>query len=159
MSGNKKIKNANPKEYNGIQFKSLLEVMTYKTLVQEGIIPEYETHTYLIWEGFIPTIPFLTKNTLKRKDKRCTPISRTTMMVHKPINGITYTPDFYFELGGKKVIIEAKGVPNDVYPYKFKMFRKYLEEQPDKDTYIIWEIHTKKQLLECLNNLRQSLSQ
>jgi len=159
MSGNKKIKNANPKEYNGIQFKSLLEVMTYKTLLQENIVPEYETHTYLIWEGFVPTIPFLTKNTLKRKDKRCIPLSISTMQVRKPINGITYTPDFYFEYGDKKIIVEVKGVANDVYPYKFKMFRKYLEEQPDKDAYIIWEIHTKKQLLECVNHLKTSRSQ
>lgn len=159
MSENKKVKNASPKEYNGIKFKSLLEVMTYKILLSEGITPEYEKHTYIIWEGFTPTIPFFTKNTLRRKDKRCIPLSVSTMQVCKPISSITYTPDFYFELGGKKVIIENKGMANDVFPYKFKMFRKYLEEQPDRDAYIIWEIHTKKQLLECLNNLRQLLSQ
>ena len=159
MSDKRRVRSANPMEYNGIQFKSQLEVMTYKTLMQEGLNPEYEKHPYLIWEGFIPTIPFYTKNTLKRKDKRCTPLSRNTMMAHKPVNGIVYMPDFYFEYEGKKVLIEVKGFETEIFKMKFKMFRKYLEEQPDKDAYIIWEIHTKKQLLECINNLRQSLSQ
>lgn len=159
MSSKKYIKGANPMEYDGIQFKSLLEVMTYKTLRQVGLTPEYEKHSYLVWSGFIPTVPFYTKNSLKRKDKRCTVLSRNTMLVHKPINGIVYTPDFYFEHAGKKVLIEVKGFETEVFKIKFKMFRKYIEEQPDKDAYVIWEIHTKKQLLECLNDLQISVSQ
>lgn len=159
MSENRKIKNATPKDYDGLHFKSLLEVMTYKVLKQEGFNPEYETHTYLIWEGYVPTIPFFTKNKLKRKDCRFEVLSVNTVKDNRPIMGITYTPDFYFEYGGKKVIVEVKGMLNDVFPYKFKMFRKHLEEQPDKDCYIIWEIYTKKQLLECVNLLRHSVSQ
>lgn len=154
MSDNKKIKNANPKIYNGIKFRSLLEVTIYKTLLEEGFSPEYEKHTYVLWEGGTPTIPFLTLNTLKRKDKRCVPIGLSTMSVWKPLSKITYTPDFYFEYNGKKVIVEAKGIPNEVYPYKIKMFRKYLEGMLDKNAYIIWEIHTKKQLLECIELLK-----
>ena len=158
MAENKKIVGASKMTYNGIKFKSQLEVMTYKTLVEEGFSPQYEPITYVIWTGFVPTIPFFTKNTLKRKDRRYEVISPSTVIVHKPITSITYTPDFYFEYMGKKVIVESKGIPNDVFPYKFKMFRKYLEEQPDRESYIIWEIHTKKQLLECINYLRKSLS-
>lgn len=155
MSDRRRVRSANPMEYDGIKFKSLLEVMTYKTLIQEGFSPEYEKHPFLIWEGFIPTVPFFTKNTLKRKDKRCTVLSRNTMTVHKPVNGIVYTPDFYFEYNGKKILVEVKGFETEVFKIKFKMFRKYVEEMPDKDAYIIWEIHTKKQLLECINYLKQ----
>ena len=39
---NKKIKGATTTCYNGIQFKSSLEVMIYKTLLQEGFHPKYE---------------------------------------------------------------------------------------------------------------------
>lgn len=148
------IKGANPTEYNGIQFKSLLEVMTYKTLLQENFNPEYEKHSFMIWQGFMPTVPYYTRNTLKRKDKRCTIISRNTMMVHKPINGIVYTPDFYFEYKGKKILVEVKGFETKDFKMKFKMFRGYIEEQPDKNAYVIWEIYTKKQLLECINLLK-----
>lgn len=151
---NKKIKNASPTECNGIKFKSQLEATTYKVLLQEGFSPEYETHKYLVWDGFVPTILFLTKNNLKRKDKRCIPIGKNTMSVQKPLTGITYTPDFYFEYNGKKIIIEVKGFYNDVFPYKFKMFRKLLEEESDADKYEIWEINSKKQLLECINHLK-----
>ena len=41
MKQNKKIKNAHPKEYNHIKFKSQLEVMTYKTLFELGFNPQY----------------------------------------------------------------------------------------------------------------------
>jgi hypothetical protein len=136
---NKKIKNATPEEYNNIKFKSKIEIMAYKTLLQHGFKPEYETHTYTIWEGFRPTVPFFTRNN-----------SKTTILNLKKLINITYTPDFYIEYEGLKIIIEVKGQVNDVFPYKFKLFRKHIEDLPDKDAYIIFEIFTKKQLLECI---------
>ena len=39
---NKKIKNATPREYDGIHFKSLLEVSIYKHLIAAGFHPKYE---------------------------------------------------------------------------------------------------------------------
>lgn len=153
---NKKIKNTNPKKYNNIEFKSLLEVTVYKTLLQEGFNPEYEKHTYLIWEGVSPKIPFYTKNIFKRKNCNITVISSNTVVDNRNLQSITYTPDFYFEYNNKKIIVEVKGFENDVFPYKFKMFRKYLQEQEDYLNYEIWEIFTKKQLIECINLLKQS---
>lgn len=153
---NKKILNASPKEYNGIEFKSTLEVTVYKTLLQEGFNPEYEKHTYVIWDGFIPKVPFYTKNIFKRKNHNIVPISAITVIDNRNMQSITYTPDFYFEYNGKKIIIEVKGHVNDVFPYKFKMFRKYIQEEEDYFNYEIWEIFTKKQLLECISLLKQS---
>ena len=43
---NHKVKNATPLEYNNIQFKSRLEVMIYKTLLQEGFSVQYEHTKY-----------------------------------------------------------------------------------------------------------------
>lgn len=154
MSENKKIRNASPKEYNGIKFKSQLEVMTYKTLLQEGIEPSYEKETYVLWDGFVPTVPFYTKNKFKRKDRRIEVLSPSTCRDNRPLSQITYTPDFTFDYNGKHIIIEDKGIQNDVYPYKFKMFRNGLEQREDKDRFEVWEIHTKKQLLECLQHLK-----
>lgn len=140
---NKKIKNVTPEVYLDIRFKSQLEAMVYRTLLQAGFKPEYETHTYVIWGGFRPTVPFYTRN--KRRE--------TVLNLKKTIN-ITYTPDFYMEYEGLKIIIEAKGKENDVFPYKLKMFRKYIEELLDKDDYLIFEIFTKKQLLECIEIIK-----
>lgn len=140
---NKKIKNATPEVCLNIKFKSRLEVMVYKTLLQAGFKPEYETHTYIIWSGFRPTVPFYTRDKKKQ----------TILNLKKTVN-ITYTPDFYMEYEGLKIIIEAKGQVNDVFPYKFKMFRKYIEELPDKDDYIILEVFTKKQLMEFIEIIK-----
>lgn len=140
---NKKVVNATPEEYSNIRFKSKIEVMVYKTLLQHGFKPEYETHTYTIWEGFKPTVPFYTRNKAK-----------ATILNLKKLINITYTPDFYIEYEGLKIIIEVKGSTNDVFPYKFKMFRWHIENMPDKDNYLIFEIFTKRQLLESIEIIK-----
>ena len=140
---NKKIKNATPEECFNIKFKSRLEAMVYETLLQEGFNPQYETKTYILWEGFKPTVPFYTRSK-----------GRQIILNNKKLINITYTPDFYMEYKGLKIIIEAKGMENDVFPYKFKMFRKYIESLPDSTNYLIFEIFAKKQLLECIEIIK-----
>lgn len=140
---NRKIKNSTPEEYSDIRFKSKLEVMVYKTLLQHGFEPEYETHTYTIWEGFRPTVPFYTRNKAK-----------ATILNLKKLINITYTPDFYMEYQGLKIIIEVKGFENDLFPYKFKMFRKHIEDLPDRENYLIFEVFTKKQLWEFIQIIK-----
>lgn len=140
---NRKIMNATPEQYENIQFKSKIEAMVYRTLIHEGFNPEYESHTYTIWEGFRPTVPYYTRN--KKKE--------SILNLKKLIN-ITYTPDFYMEYKGLKIIIEVKGQVNDVFPYKFKMFRKHIEGMPDKNNYLIFEVFTKKQLLEFIEIIK-----
>ena len=140
---NKKIKNATPEEYEGINFKSKLEVMVYKTLLQAGFNPKYEPYTYTIWEGFKPTVPFYTK------------IKCFNKLNLTKLRDITYTPDIYLEYEGIKVIIEVKGAYNDVFPYKFKMFRKYIESLEDSKDYLIFEIFTKRQLLGAIEIIKQ----
>lgn len=140
---NRKIRNATPEQYENIQFKSKIEAMVYRTLIHEGFNPEYESHTYTIWEGFRPTVPYYTRN--KKKE--------SILNLKKLIN-ITYTPDFYMEYKGLKIIIEVKGQVNDVFPYKFKMFRKHIEKMPDKNNYLIFEVFTKKQLLEFIEIIK-----
>lgn len=155
MSENKKIRNAHPKEYNGIKFKSQLEVMTYKTLLQAEMNPQYEKQTFILFDGFIPSVPFYTKNSFKRKNHNIEVLSPATVKDKRPLTGITYTPDFTFDYNDKHIIVECKGMVNDVFPYKFKMFRALLEQSKDKDNIELWEIYTKKQLLECIEHLKQ----
>lgn len=139
---NKKIINATPKSYNGIDFKSLIEVMVYKTLLQEGFNPEYEKETFTLWEGLKPEVPFYNKN-------KSTGMLKLDTRVLLPI---TYTPDFTFMYRGTLVIIEAKGFENDVFPVKKKMFRKYLQENNRSSIY--FEIYTKRQLLQAIEIIR-----
>lgn len=155
MSENKKIKNAHPKEYNGIKFRSQLEVMTYKTLIEYGFTPKYEEKTFILWDGFIPSISFYTKNKFKRKNHNIEIVSNSTCKDKRPLTAITYTPDFIFDYKDKHIIVEVKGLQNDVFPYKFKLFRWCLEKQNNKDNIEVWEIFSKKQLIECIEHLKQ----
>lgn len=147
---NKKIKNATKKEYNGIMFKSLNEVMIYKTLLQEGFEPVYEGSKYCIWKGFKPRIPFYKPDTKTKLLKLET----------KKVIDITYTPDFVFMAPDNKTVIifEVKGHENDTYPLKEKMFRGYLEHILDVQNQptAFFKIKTKKQCLEAIKIIKEN---
>lgn len=139
---NKKIKNASPLEYDSIYFKSKLEKMIYQTLREQGFPVEYEPRKFVIWEGFRPTVPFYDKDKATRMLK----------LESKKIIDITYTPDFVFKYNDFLVVIEAKGMENDRFYLKKKMFRKWLEDNHPKSIY--FEIYTKKQLLQAVDIIR-----
>lgn len=142
ISENKKIKNATPLKYNGIQFKSQLEVMTYKTLIELGFKPYYEPTTYVVWKGFRPTIPFYTK------DKH----TNMLKLESKKLIDIKYIPDFILEYNSMIIILQVKGFANDTYYIKNKLFRSYLEEvyKITGQRCLYFEIYTKKQLLQAI---------
>lgn len=139
---NKKISNASINVYNGITFKSKLEVMIYKTLQEQGFDVKYEPKKFIIWEGYRPTVPFFDKNLKTGLLKQNT----------KKLIDVTYTPDFCFEYNDTFIIIEAKGFENDVFPLKKKMFRKLLESL-DKPV-LYFEIYSKKQLLQAIEIIK-----
>ncbi len=139
---NKKIKNASPLEYDGITFKSKLEKMIYTTLKDGGFPVEYEPRKFVLWEGFKPTVPFF------NKDK----ITRMLKCETKKIIGITYTPDFLFRHNDYLIIIEGKGLENDVFYIKKKLFRAWLEKNEPKSIY--FEVYTKKQLLQAIEIIK-----
>ena len=148
-SKNKKVKNATPKEYNGIKFKSLLEVTVYKTLLQEGFKPYYEASKYPIWRGFKPDVPFYKPNKKGELEEQT-----------KKIIDITYTPDFIFMAPDNKsvIIFEVKGgYENDTYPIKEKMFRLYLENllKDSNQFTMFFKVGSKKQCLEAINIIKQ----
>jgi hypothetical protein len=140
---NKKILNATPKEFDGIKFKSTLEVMVYKTLLSVGFEPLYEKNKFVIWQGLYPSVPFYDKDATTRMLK----------LNKKKIIDITYTPDFTFEYNKRLIIIEVKGFENDVFPVKKKLFRKSLEETHPEA--LFFEIYTKKQLLQAIQIIKK----
>lgn len=154
---NKKIINASPLSYNGIEFKSKLECLVYRTLMEEGITPEYEQRSFIIFRGFTPTVPFYTKNTFKRKNCNITKVSTATVIDWRKVKDWVYTPDFYFRYKDYTIFIEVKGYYNDIARYKSKLFRWQIDCRQKKDLsrkYEFWEIHTKKQLLDCISHIK-----
>lgn len=141
MKENKKIRNARETVFNGITFRSKLEESFYKTLLQAGFEVDYEQVKFIIVEGFIPTIPFYNRSKSR--------IFRKDMTKVRPV---TYTPDFTFSYKDTLFIIEAKGIENDVFPLKRKLFRKYLETLSIPCMY--FEVHTKKELLQVIDIIK-----
>jgi len=139
---NKRIKGAAPLVVDDIKFKSKIEASVYKHLLQAGFEPVYEGMKFTIWSGFKPTVPFYTR------------VGRSNGLNMKKTIDITYTPDFTFMYNGRLIIIEVKGLQNDVFPYKFKMFRRLLEEKPYIGNTLLFEIFSIKQLKECIEIIK-----
>lgn len=157
---NKKIRNATQSISGGITFKSKLEKSIYDTLLEQGFNPKYEPITFVIWEGFRPTIPYYDRETNYQRDVRLAASggSSAKMLVRKKarILNVQYTPDFYFKYNDLNVYIEAKGIENDVFYLKKKMFIKYLNdrylEKGEKSIY--FEVYTRKQLLQAIEIIK-----
>ena len=155
---NKKIRNATLIKVKGITFKSQLEKMVYKTLVENDIKPEYEKYTFVLWEGFVPITPFYDQETDKQQEKRNlaeNPDKKTPkqlVLKSDKVVGIRYTPDFHFEKGDIDIWIEVKGIENDVFYVKKKLFRKFLDDRFEKEgkRSMFFEIYTKRQLIQAL---------
>lgn len=91
--------------------------------------------------GFKPTVPFYNRS--KSKEFK--------LDINK-VRDITYTPDFTIYLNDTLYIIEAKGIENDTFPIKKKLFRLYLESLDIPC--IFFEVHTKKELLEVIKIIK-----
>lgn len=143
---NKKVINATPVKQNGIQFKSKLESRLFKVLEDMGLNPSYEPYKFHIWEGFRPTAPFY-----ERSKK-----TRSLVLNTKKILDITYSPDIVFKYNDYTIFVEVKpdNFTNDVYPYKQKMFRKYMEEELSDKNPIFVRVGTIKNLKEFINILK-----
>ena len=144
---NKKIKGAKRHLYNGIQFKSGLEVETYKAFLKEGFNPEYEKHSYVLQESkLFPTLHYA-----PYKDRK----------LHKVVWGLNkyklismkYKPDFVFTVNEKLVVVEVKGYSNDRYPYQKKLFFKWLEKNAPNSAF--FEIHNQKQLKAAIEIIKK----
>lgn len=149
---NKKILNATPNEFGGIQFKSLLEKSIYKSLIAMGITPAYEGETFTFWKGLKPTVPFYC-----RYKQRATKTQRGGWVLKRntvALQDMSYTPDFVFMYNGIKVLIEAKGFESETFPIRKKLFRAYLETLNYPVVYA--EIFTVKELLAFMDILEKT---
>lgn len=148
---NKKILGTKTKIYKNIKFKSTLECNCYKLLENSGLEFSHEAEKTTLQESFKPTIDIWAPSKVKGINKLTPLLEKQTGTLIK----ITYTPDFIVIKGNYKIYIEAKGKPNDVYPYKKKLFLHSLELKNDY-TYIFMEPHNlrqMKQAIEIINNL------
>lgn len=124
---NKKVKNATPTVYNGIKYRSKLEVSFAKFFEKEKIKAEYEPFKLTLLPSF--------------------------RYNGEAIRAITYTPDFIIDYCGKKYIIEVKGFPNDAYKIKKKYILKYLLD--NHSIYTFYEAKTLTALKKILQEIKE----
>lgn len=76
-----------------------------------------------------------------------------TMAPVSRILDVTLTPDFTWTDDSRLVVIECKGFPNDVYPYKVKAFLRAIKDVYDE----VWffEVKTVGQLTSLLPRLQE----
>lgn len=123
-----RIQNVKPKEWNGINFRSTLEVETAQALTALGIPYKYETRRIVLQEGF--RSPY-------QKDK---------------VIRITYKPDF--KVG--PIMLECKGFETPEWRIKKKLVLKYLMEH-EPDTIFCQTHDSKKDLLKALDKYWKAL--
>tara|TARA_R100001594_G_scaffold37202_2_gene67296 strand:+ start:267 stop:710 length:444 start_codon:yes stop_codon:yes gene_type:complete len=103
--------------YNGIKFASGLEKYMYMCLKKAKIKAKYEGQTYIVQEGF----EFKNESYERQSNGKGELVNRGC----KKILPIKYTPDFI----SSSFIIECKGRANESFPMRWKMFKKYVNEQ------------------------------
>jgi hypothetical protein len=141
--GKPKVRSKKTK-YNGIEFKSQLEVDMYQALESIGLKPKYEPQHFCVSDGFVYHGEFY-KNTKGRKDVH---------LGQKLIQPITYTPDFVDH--DLKFIIETKGQPNESFPLRWKLFMKYMNENGMGD-YSLYIPRNKHQVNQTASIIKSKL--
>ena len=114
---NKQITRSTKVQYQGLNFASKLEMHMYKLLKQAMIPVEYERKTFSLVEGFDFTNASYEKTRVKKflHDRG-----------NKNVLPIKYTPDFLDIQDPPRFIIECKGNPNEAFPIRWKLFKRYL---------------------------------
>ena len=113
----RRVRNAEESVYDGIKFRSNLELFTYKQLKKNKIKFSYEEHRFNLIESFKYTPDCWQKGKKKKQT--------TFVKAQKNIKNTTYLPDFCnLE---DNWIIECKGLKTDVFVLKWKLFKKYLK--------------------------------
>ena len=138
-SGGKKRVSSIKSEVDGIKFDSQLEVYCYKALNAAGLAFEYTQKTFTIVESF------KCSGDSYEADKRK---GVGLYLKSKSLQSLKYTPDFIVT-GKHNAIIETKGRPNELWPLRLKLFKKYLTDNNLK--YDIYIPHNHKQIDECIN--------
>ena len=102
--------------FDGITFASGLEKYMYQALKKAKIHATYEGATFVLQEGFMFDIDSFERQANGKGDM----VNRGK----KKILNIKYTPDFVSD----SFIIECKGRANESFPIRWKMFKKYVND-------------------------------
>ena len=102
--------------FDGIKFASGLEKYMYQALKKAKVKAAYEGETYVLQESFAFEVDSY--------ERQANGKGEMTNRGQKKILNIKYTPDFVSD----SFIIECKGRANESFPIRWKMFKKYVND-------------------------------
>lgn len=137
----KRISKAKKYHFNGVDYKSGLELKMAKLLTENKIPFKYEPTKFNLQEGFVSEGDCHERQSNGKGEFK--------NRGNKKILPITYTPDFI----GKGFAIETKGYANESFPIKWKMFKKYLHDKGIK--LMLFKPQTQKECEEVIRILKQ----
>ena len=122
---------------DNIEFKSGLEAYMYKALKSAKIKAEYEGTTFELVPSFVSVNDSYERTGNGKGEFK--------YRGNKNILNIKYTPDFI----GSDFIIECKGRPNESFPIRWKLFKKYVAYKMPK--YSLYKPQNQKECDETVN--------
>ena len=128
--------------FDGIKFASGLEKYMYIALKKAKIKAKYEGQTYIVQEGF----EFKNKSYERQSNGKGDLVNRGC----KKILPIKYTPDFVSD----SFIIECKGRANESFPLRWKMFKKYVNDNLKHVT--LYKPQNQKECDEVINLIKSN---
>ena len=123
--------------FDGITFASGLERYMYQVLKKNKIHALYEGATFILQEGFM----FNNESFERQSNGKGDMVNRG----QKKILNIKYTPDFVSD----SFIIECKGRANEIFPMRWKMFKKYVNHNMKHVT--LYKPQNQKECDEVIN--------
>lgn len=146
---NKKIKNAKCWEYDGVKFKSGLELFCYKELITAEIPFIYQPSSYTLVPSFkVEFKCYESIGKIYRDENKKIVNSTKRFDLVDSVRGISYTPDFCCPEG--TWIIETKGFSNDAFPLRWKLFKQQLSGW----TGILMKPENQKEILKCIEIIK-----
>lgn len=139
---------SNKTVYGEIEYKSELEAYAARMLTDNKIEFGYEVATFTVMPSFICTVQ--TYEQLRKK----TATKPVKFDIRKgKVDAITYTPDFVHINSDKTGwVMEVKGIPNESFPLRFKLFKKYLVE--NGYTLTLFVPRSKAQIVQCVEIIK-----
>jgi hypothetical protein len=142
----KKLVNARKIVYKDIEFKSHLELYMFRLLEVNNFEFQYEGQSFQVLDSFSDT------NNLYAKHNKSF-IQRGK----RKVIGVKYTPDFLVFVNKQiRFVIETKGRPNESFPIRLKMFRKWVVDNNKN-----WDIFiptNQKQCEQTIELMKQIIS-
>ncbi len=144
----KKQTNAKKYLYDGIEFKSGLELYMYRSLKKEKIPFEYEGRKFVIIKGF--------KYEGESWERYMNGKGEFKDRGSKSFSDMVYTPDFLPPAGQPlKWVIETKGRSMPDFSRTWKLFKKLLSESNDVDYPVLFMPRKQADCDEVIKMIKQ----